>query len=190
MKRKEFIKRSALVYTVLQLPLLSESKSEEETNPQTTAKESPWLDADDLSDLRTLLVQLRSDPKEFKLSGNWSPGKVFAHCAQSIEYSLNGYPEMKSSLFRGSVGKVAFSIFAFKNKMNHGLEEPIPGAEDISNTTELKMGIQRLIQAIDDFSKAKESSLRPHFAYGELTKEEYDVAHSLHIKNHMERVLI
>ncbi|EMY61911.1 DUF1569 domain-containing protein [Leptospira terpstrae] len=187
MKRKEFLQKTALSYGILNLPLRSEGKVEEETK---TEIESPWLEAEDLTDLRTLLVQLQSDSKEFKLTGNWSPGKVFAHCAQSIEYSLKGYPEMKSSFFRGSVGKVAFSIFAFKNKMNHGLEEPIPGAEDISNETELKVGIKKLIQAIDDFSKAKESSLRPHFAYGELTKEEYDVAHSLHIKNHMERVLV
>ncbi|XDD53932.1 DUF1569 domain-containing protein [Leptospira sp. WS4.C2] len=188
MKRKEFLQKTALSYSVLHLPLRSEGTAKEETKSETSI-ESPWLEADDLSELRVLLVQLQSDPGEFKLSGNWSPGKVFAHCAQSIEYSLKGYPEMKSSLFRGSVGKVAFSIFAFKNKMNHGLEEPIPGAEDITNATELKVGIKRLIQAIDDFSKAKESSLRPHFAYGELTKEEYDVAHSLHIKNHMERAL-
>ncbi|MGE8721216.1 DUF1569 domain-containing protein [Leptospira terpstrae] len=187
MKRKKFLQKTALSYGILNLPLRSEGKVEEETK---TEIESPWLEAEDLTDLRTQLVQLQSDSKEFKLTGNWSPGKVFAHCAQSIEYSLKGYPEMKSSFFRGSVGKVAFSIFAFKNKMNHGLEEPIPGAEDISNATELKVGIKRLIQAIDDFSKAKESSLRPHFAYGDLTKEEYDVAHSLHIKNHMERVLV
>lgn len=190
MKRKEFIKRSALLYTVLQLPLRGESKPEDEKVSSENSKESPWLEAEDLSDFRTLLVSLQSYPKGIQLAGNWSPGKVFTHCAQSIEYSLKGYPEMKSALFRGSVGKIAFSVFAFKNKMNHGLEEPIPGAEDISNDTELKAGIKRLIQAIDDFSKAKESSLRPHFAYGELTKEEYEVAHSLHIKNHMERVLL
>ncbi|PJZ84544.1 DUF1569 domain-containing protein [Leptospira harrisiae] len=188
MKRKEFIKRSALLYTALQFPLQSESKQDEDkSNP---IKESPWLEADDLADLRVLLVGLQSDPKGIQIAGNWGPGKVFAHCAQSIEYSLSGYPEMKSTLFRGSIGKIAFSVFAFKNKMSHGLEEPIPGADEITNTTELKAGITRLIKAIDDFSKTKESSLRPHFAYGELTKEEYDVAHSLHIKNHMERVLL
>lgn len=188
MKRKEFLQKTALSYSLLHLPLRAEGTAKEETKSE-TSNESPWEEAEDLSDLRELLVKLQADPEEFKLSGTWSPGKVFAHCAQSIEYSLKGYPEMKSAIFRGSVGKVAFSIFAFKNKMNHGLEEPIPGAEDITNTTEIKAGIKRLIQAIDDFSKAKESSLRPHFAYGELTKEEYDVAHSLHIRNHMERVL-
>ncbi|MCW7468803.1 DUF1569 domain-containing protein [Leptospira kanakyensis] len=188
MKRKEFLKKTALSYTILQIPLRAEGTTEGNTK-EDPSKESPWAEADDLADLRELLVSLQSDPEGIKLSGNWSVGKVFAHCAQSIEYSLKGYPEMKSAIFRGSIGKVAFSIFAFKNKMNHGLEEPIPGAEDISNATEVKAGIKRLIQAIDDFSKTKESSLRPHFAYGELTKEEYDVAHSLHIKNHMERVL-
>ncbi|TGK81568.1 DUF1569 domain-containing protein [Leptospira noumeaensis] len=188
MKRKEFLKKTALSYTLLQVPLRAEGTTKEDSKSD-PSKESPWAEADDLADLRELLVNLQSDPEGIKLSGNWSAGKVFAHCAQSIEYSLKGYPEMKSAIFRGSVGKVAFSIFAFKNKMSHGLEEPIPGGEDISNATEVKVGIKRLIQAIDDFSKTKESSLRPHFAYGELTKEEYDVAHSLHIKNHMERVL-
>ncbi|PJZ47188.1 DUF1569 domain-containing protein [Leptospira brenneri] len=189
MKRKEFLQKAALSYSILHLPLKAEGTANEETKSKTSG-ESPWEEADDLADLRELLVKLQSDPKGIQLSGNWSPGKVFAHCAQSIEYSLNGYPEMKSAIFRGSVGKVAFSIFAFKNKMSHGLEEPIPGAEDITNATEVKVGIGRLIQAIDDFSKARESSLRPHFAYGELTKEEYNVAHSLHIKNHMERLLV
>ncbi|XDD46179.1 DUF1569 domain-containing protein [Leptospira sp. WS39.C2] len=187
MKRKEFIKRSAFTLGATQLPLFGQSNEGKENASDETP--SPWLEAEDLDDYKKLVSDLVSKSIELKLQGNWSPGKVLAHCAQSIEFSINGYPEMKSSLFRGSVGKIAFSVFAFKNKMNHGLEEPIPGAEDISNATEIKVGAKRLLQAIDLFSKTAESSLRPHFAYGELTKEEYDLAHTLHIKNHMERLL-
>ncbi|TGL75061.1 DUF1569 domain-containing protein [Leptospira jelokensis] len=188
MKRKEFIKRSAFTFSVAQLPLLGET-NEDQNPPDPSEKTSPWMDAEDLGDYKTLVTQLLSKPEAYQVEGNWTLGKILSHCAQSIEYSLSGYPEMKSSLFRGSVGKIAFSVFAFKNKMNHGLEEPIPSAEEIPNNTEVKLGAKRLLLAIDRFSKTAESSLRPHFAYGELTKEEYDLAHTLHIKNHMERLL-
>ena len=30
--------------------------------------------------------------------------------------------------------------------------------------------------------------LAPHFAYGELTKEQYRVAHILHVYNHLEEI--
>ena len=41
----------------------------------------------------------------------WSPAEVFNHCAQSIEYSISGYPELKPAWFRSSVGPLAFSVF-------------------------------------------------------------------------------
>ncbi|TGM35822.1 DUF1569 domain-containing protein [Leptospira biflexa] len=190
MERKEFLKRSALTLSVAQLPLFGQSNAEKEKMGEPKESDpSPWAEAEYLKDYHILVANLLKNPAEMKLEGNWSFGKVLSHCAQSIEFSIQGYPEMKSSLFRGSVGKIAFSVFAFKNKMNHGLEEPIPGAEEINNQIEWKLGAKRLIQAIELFSKTSESSLRPHFAYGELTKEEYDLAHTLHIKNHMERLL-
>lgn len=32
--------------------------------------------------------------------GTWDAGKVFLHCAQSIEYSIQGYPENKVNFFK------------------------------------------------------------------------------------------
>lgn len=190
MNRKEFIKRTAMTVGFAQLPLLGQSNDGKEIENQSKdGNVSPWLEVEELKDYKVLVSKLLTKPSDLRFEGNWSFGKVLSHCAQSIEFSFSGYPEMKSSLFRGSVGKIAFSVFAFKNKMNHGLEEPIPGAQDIDNQTEMKVGAKRLLYAIELFSKAEESSLRPHFAYGELTKEEYDLAHTLHIKNHMERLL-
>ncbi len=141
-----------------------------------------------LKETKEFLTTLVPSESLLFISGGWSLGKVFSHCAQSIEYSMNGFPEMKSAVFRGSVGKLAFSIFSLREKMSHGLEDPIPGAADLENTIEYKLGLNRLLQSIDLFQKQESSQLKPHFAYGELDKDEFDLAHTLHIKNHFERI--
>ena len=42
----------------------------------------------------------------------WSPSEVFNHCAQSIDYSIDGYPELKPAWFRHSLGPAAFAVFS------------------------------------------------------------------------------
>ena len=37
----------------------------------------------------------------------WPLPKVLNHLAQSVEYSIDGYPELKSALFRSAIGSVA-----------------------------------------------------------------------------------
>lgn len=142
-----------------------------------------------LKETKEFLTTLIPSEPLLVISGGWSLGKVFSHCAQSIEYSMNGFPEMKPAVFRGTVGKLAFSIFSLREKMSHGLEDPIPGAADLENTIEYKLGLNRLLQSIDLFQKLESSQLKPHFAYGELDKEEFDLAHTLHIKNHFEKIV-
>ncbi|EMI72197.1 DUF1569 domain-containing protein [Leptospira noguchii] len=115
--------------------------------------------------------------------GTWDAGKVFLHCAQSIEYSIQGYPENKSKLFQNTIGKLVFLKFAFSQKMSHDIEAPIPGAKEIKTDTDWKESISILQEAILKFQSYK-GELKPHFAYGTLTKEEYDLAHSIHIANH------
>ncbi|MDF3818567.1 DUF1569 domain-containing protein [Leptospira sp. 96542] len=183
MKRSTFLKRTFLLLGVLGMPIKSEPISD-----------SDWKtlisDADSLSDWESLITKIQEGSIVLKTDSQWSLGKIFSHCAQSIEYSMNGYPEMKSAIFRVSVGKIAFSVFAFKNQMNHGLEEPIPGAVSLEDPINIKTGTKRLLQSIDTFQSTSESNLKAHFAYGELTKEEYDLAHSLHIKNHFDRIFL
>ncbi len=62
----------------------------------------------------------------------WTPTEVFNHCAQSIEYSMEGYPQLKPAWFRHSVGPVAFAVFSARGAMRHPLTEAIPGAAPLA----------------------------------------------------------
>ncbi|MCG6194680.1 DUF1569 domain-containing protein [Leptospira sp. FAT2] len=135
------------------------------------------------------LSQVLSELETFKKSnsiqgyGTWDAGKVFLHCAQSIEYSIQGYPENKSALFQNTIGKLVFLKFASSQKMSHDLEAPIPGAAPIHSDTDWKASLGVLQETILKF-QAYGGELKPHFAYGSLSKEEYDLAHAMHIANH------
>ena len=123
------------------------------------------------------------DKKLVSLKG-WSPAEVFNHCAQSIEYSISGYPELKPAWFRGSVGPLAFSVFAARGAMRHPLDEAIPGAAPLNQPGSQAQALQRLQQAFADFA-AYQGELQPHFAYGALSHADYAQAHVLHLYNHL-----
>lgn len=114
----------------------------------------------------------------------WSPAQVFNHCAQSIEYSISGYPQLKPAWFRSSVGPLAFSVFAARGAMRHPLDEAIPGAAALTEPATQALALQRLQQAFADFV-SYQGELQPHFAYGVLSHDDYAQAHVLHLYNHL-----
>ena len=114
----------------------------------------------------------------------WTPTEVFNHCAQSIEYSMEGYPQLKPAWFRNSVGPVAFAVFSARGAMRHPLDQPIPGAPAIDSPVAVSAALARLQQAFARFA-AHQGALQPHFAYGELSHAEYAEAHVLHLYNHL-----
>jgi hypothetical protein len=114
----------------------------------------------------------------------WNPAEVFNHCAQSIEYSMQGYPELKPAWFRHSVGPMAFSVFAARGAMRHALTEPIPGAAALDQPATVSQALTRLQQAFKDFAEHS-GQLHPHFAYGALDHAEYAEAHVMHLYNHL-----
>jgi hypothetical protein len=122
-----------------------------------------------------------------KTTGGWNISQIFNHLAQSIEYSMTGYPEHKSDSFKSTVGQTAFSVFAYRGKMNHDLVEPIPGAPVLGAGDKLR-AFSRLLTALNDFENFKRP-LQPHFAYGELSHDEYTLAHVMHINNHLEELV-
>lgn len=119
--------------------------------------------------------------------GSWDLYQIFSHCAQSVEYSMTAFPEHKSSLFKRTGGKGAFSLFSVIGQMSHGLSEPIPGAPAIHTNSDTVTALNRLKRSLIEFS-SYQHKLAPHFAYGELTKREYEVAHVLHLYNHLEEI--
>ena len=121
-------------------------------------------------------------------TGQWKLSQILQHCAQSVEYSITGFPIHKSMLFKHSVGKLAFAAFEAKGKMSHALDEVIPGAPDLK-TQSLSDAFDRFRQSIYDFDVYNEK-LQPHFAYGSLSKLEYEKAHVMHFFNHMQEISI
>lgn len=113
----------------------------------------------------------------------WNLSQVLQHLAQSIEYSMQGYPLLKGAWFRSTLGSLAFGAFNAQGQMSHDLAEPIPGAPALDAAQALKTSAQRLLDAMDAFAQFS-GTLRPHFAYGELTKPQYERAHLMHLANH------
>jgi len=120
---------------------------------------------------------------------DWKMLAVFEHLAQSIEFSLDGFPEPKSALFQNTAGSLAFSFFKWRGRMSHGLTEPIPGAPALTQQDAWKPGAQRLRAAIARF-QAHTGPLQPHFAYGALSRADYGLAHTFHIANHQDAIVV
>jgi len=117
----------------------------------------------------------------------WTLPQTLVHCAQSIEYSLAGFPEMKSKAFQNTAGAAAFSVFAWRGRMSHDLTEQIPGAPSLDSDADMAVSLERLRSAVDAFESTQQP-LKPHFAYGSLDKSQYEIAHSMHLANHFSAI--
>jgi hypothetical protein len=139
------------------------------------------------ADMASAMKGIEALTDGFKKSGAWSLAQMLNHAAQSVEYSLSGFPAMKSGLFRGTVGGAAFAVFESRGKMSHALDEPIPGAPALDKDAALPAAIERVLKALRDF-EAHTGALMPHFAYGALDKGQYTRAHLMHLANHWTEV--
>ena len=129
-------------------------------------------------------VKALAGVRSLNSSTEWTFAQTLVHAAQSIEYSMTGFPQPKSSLFQHTVGAAAFAVFDLRGRMSHGLAEPIPGAPALDAATETYQALERLEIAVARFH-AWSSALKPHFAYGELSKPAYERAHAMHLANHL-----
>jgi len=134
----------------------------------------------------------RLSTKELAYTGKWDLVQIFTHCAQSVDYSISGYPEHKSAWFKNTAGRVAFSLFSAKGRMTHSLDEAIPGAPIIAfennSADKVNKALKNLQQSLFNFDLYR-GQLAPHFAYGELTKRDYEIAHVMHCYNHLNEVI-
>jgi len=116
--------------------------------------------------------------------GDWNLYQIFVHCAQSVEFSMSTFPEHKPALFKNTVGKLAFAVFSEKEEMTHGLSEVIPGAPLIEKSEDTVYAYKRFRESMVKF-RSYGGPLAEHFAYGSLTKPEYERAHAMHFYNHL-----
>lgn len=148
------------------------------------ALQSPAFDSTEGA-LRTLAA-LKTQP--VRMGGAWDLAHVLHHAAQSVEYSMQGFPALKPGWFRATVGPAAAAVFSARGRMSHSLTEPIPGAPDIAQGQPLAPAVDRAIAALQAFERHV-GALHPHFAYGALDKTDYRRAHLMHFANHWQEVV-
>ncbi|MDX1957610.1 MAG: DUF1569 domain-containing protein [Leptospiraceae bacterium] len=125
--------------------------------------------------------------KSVTTTGKWDVGQVFEHCAQSIEYSLVGYPENRSYFFRRTIGRVVLNKFLSQGYMSHNLNDPIPGAPELNSSKDFHSGLERLLRAIDSFESFR-GEPKIHFVYDSVSKSDYGKIHAMHIANHLQAI--
>lgn len=150
-----------------------------------------WLKTGEGTDRLTIgsAIQQLDSLKDIKITstGQWNPAQIFNHLAQSIEYSMTGYPQHKSKWFKDTLGAMAFLVFSTRGEMSHSLSEIIPGAPFIKTEEDSLLALQRLKQSLIAFEQYT-GDLKPHFAYGQLSKKKYSYAHIMHINNHFQEL--
>jgi hypothetical protein len=129
------------------------------------------------------LDALERDPRTLT-PGAWDMHQALVHCAQGIEFSLQGYPRMRAALFRVTIGRVVLARFLRRGAMSHDRTAPIPGAPSIPSGGSVAEGVSRLRAAIEAF-RAHAGPHAPHFVYGSLTHAQYDAIHAMHIEDHL-----
>lgn len=131
--------------------------------------------------IREQLNQLNED--DIKVKTDWSMYHTLVHCAETIEYSMNGYPEMKPAFLRATVGKLAIKKFLRQGYMKHSLVADVAGGRKIKEDGSFEEGKNILLSMIDEFLNYK-GKFAPHLLFGNLSREEYDQYFVLHIQDH------
>ncbi|RYG46132.1 DUF1569 domain-containing protein [archaeon] len=120
-----------------------------------------------------------------KSGTDWNWAEVLEHCAQSIEFSLHGFPAPRSALFQNTLGSAAFHFFALRGRMSHNLAEPIPGAPALKGSAANASAMLARLRTAAQHFENHTGPLYPHFAYGALSKAQYEQAHAMHLANHL-----
>lgn len=141
----------------------------------------------DLPAARRALEKLQSQGSGNPMAGPVSLHQALHHCAQSLEYGLHGFPQLKPAWFRASIGPLAARVFLARGRLKHGLDTAIPGAPEIPHEGDMAAAYTRLFTAIDAFEAAVQSraALKPHFAYGDVAPADYARLQAYHIAEHL-----
>lgn len=133
------------------------------------------------------LANLQNAWPKIDTAGQWGLPVTLDHCAESLEFALTGYPEMKPEWFRMTVGPIAKHVFLMQGKMSHNTLDPIPGDENMPHSPSEKEAFERLFQAIANF-KTWNREVAEHFAYGKLDRDEAEKLQAFHIADHLSKM--
>ncbi|WP_267896242.1 MULTISPECIES: DUF1569 domain-containing protein [Streptomyces] len=88
------------------------------------------MSSPDLARLVERLHQNLDRPERDLLApgSTWNLSQTVQHCAQTVRYSVTGYPVLKPALFRVTAGSLARRVFLRRGAMKHPLGAEIDGA--------------------------------------------------------------
>ena len=138
----------------------------------------------EFASLVPVLEHLERNPAT-AIDGEWTLYRVLIHCAQSIEYSLTGFPVNRSIVLRRTIGPLIARRFLKRGAMSHNRAEPIPGAPAIPEDGSVPEAVRRLREAMARFTNHSEQ-VSEHFIFGRLSKQQFAQLHVLHVRNHFE----
>src|SRR5262249_38656059 len=121
-----------------------------------------------------------------EVDGPWTLAQVLEHCAQSVECSLRGYPRPRGFLVRRLIGPIVLSRFLRRGSMSHDRADPIPRAPPPGDRM-LPDALAHLRRALAEF-QAHEGPVAEHFAFGRVTRAQYEAFHAMHIADHLSAV--
>ncbi|MBE8470693.1 DUF1569 domain-containing protein [Streptomyces justiciae] len=116
--------------------------------------------------------------------GPWNLSQTLQHCAQTVRYSVVGYPRLKPALFRATAGALAKRLFLRRGAMRHPLGAEIDGAPPLVADRPVAEAVADFEDAVNLFT-AHTADHAPHPAYGRCTHEEFERLHALHLAEHL-----
>ncbi len=93
---------------------------------------------------KIVLLNPQKIEQKIQLLGDWSLHQNLVHCAQSIEYSLTGFPKHRPEIIKNTIGKVIFEKFDAQGYMSHDRNDPIPDATPIEKEGDLQAAFDRV----------------------------------------------
>lgn len=117
-------------------------------------------------------------------TASWNLSQTVQHCAQTIGYSVTGYPRLKPWLFRATAGAVAKRVFLARGATKHDLDAELDGAPPLDPDLPVADALTRLEAAVVAFD-VHSGSHPPHPAYGHCRHHEYAALHAMHLREHL-----
>ncbi|MEU1512888.1 DUF1569 domain-containing protein [Streptomyces sp. NPDC005811] len=116
--------------------------------------------------------------------GSWNLSQTLQHCAQTVGYSVTGYPRLKPALFRATAGTLAKHVFLRRGATRHSLDAELDGAPPLDPALPVAEAAARLTDAVALFT-AHTGPHRLHPAYGRCTHAQYERLHAMHLAEHL-----
>jgi len=114
----------------------------------------------------------------------WNLSQTVQHCAQTVVYSVIGYPRLKLALFRATVGGLAKRLFLIRGAMKHPLGAEIDGAPPLDPELPVSEAFAGLTEAVALFIAHTGTPAR-HPAYGRCTHAQFGRLHAMHLAEHL-----